>query len=73
MIRVLLSIMFVIIVFSGCGKCEPVFIEKIVKVNIPIKCVTPDVNCTFSGNDTEVVAQMIGCIYEHKQAAKVCK
>ena len=64
--------MFAIILFSGCA-CKPTIVQKVVKVNVPIKCKIPTVDCIYTGNDSEVVSQMVGCIYELKQASKVCQ
>jgi len=65
-------LIFVILAFSGCTKT--VYVDRVKYVNIPVKCDVPNVECSTQGkNDVEIVSEMIRCIYDLKEAAKVCK
>ena len=64
--------------FSGCciGTCEPIvkYIDKPYAVEVPVKCKTPDVNCSFNRDtDTEVISALLECIIELKKSSDVCK
>ena len=65
-------LIFVILAFSGCTKT--VYIDRVKYVDVPVKCIVPDVNCSTAGlNDVGVVSEMIRCIFDLKEASKVCK
>jgi len=64
--------------FSGCciGTCDPEikYIDKPYKVNVPVKCIVPDANCSFDKNtSTEVISSMLECIIDMKHNEEVCK
>lgn len=61
------------VLISGCCSPKTIFVDRNVTVNIPVKCIVPDVNCTFSGNGIEVIAGLHSCILTHIEAEKVCK
>jgi len=60
--------------FSGCGGAEVRYVDKPYEVKVPVKCVVPDVNCTFDRKtDTEVINACLECIVNLKRAQEVCK
>jgi len=70
----------IIMNFSGCcilGTCPkppPIYVDKPVKVYVPVKCIVPDANCTFNKEtDTEVIQSLLECIIDMKHNEKVCK
>jgi hypothetical protein len=40
---------------------------------VPVKCATPDVNCSVEGNDVAIITGLLKCIVDLKRANKVCK
>ena len=69
-VSVLLTALFI----TGCScKEEVIYVDRITTVNLPVKCNVPTVPCTFHGTTDEVMGQLIGCIHEHREAAKVCQ
>ena len=70
----IISAVLTIATFSGCSLCEKkVYIDKPVPYAVPVACHTPDVDCTFSGSDSEVVVGMLKCIVDLKRSNEVCK
>jgi len=71
----LCSIILLLLTITACStKVEKVYIDKPFEVQIPIKCVVPDVNCSFKkGTYTEIIGSMLECISDLKKANKVCK
>jgi len=50
------------------------YVDKPYRVNVPVKCIIPDTNCTFSRRtDTEVISAMLECIVEMKHNEEICK
>ena len=72
MLKILL-IVFAILIFNGCSWCEKIVeVPKIIKV--PVKCKVPIVNCdTSNKNDTELIVSLVECIFNYKDAVKVCE
>jgi len=49
-------------------------VDRPVPINIPVKCIVPDSNCSFSRTtDTEVIAALLECIIDMKRSIEVCK
>lgn len=74
--HVLLLMLFAALAFNGCGRCEPKieYVDRPVEVLVPMKAPPPpDVNCTYSGSDIEVLGDMITCIYNLQKALEVYK
>jgi hypothetical protein len=59
------------LIFSGCTKT--VYVDRPVKVKIPVKCKVPSTDCTVGGSDPEVVVGLGKCIIDLKQSIKVCQ
>ena len=61
---------------SSCSDCKPTikYVDKPYRVNVPIKCIIPDSNCSFDrATDTEVISSMLECIVNMKRNEEVCK
>lgn len=67
----IISVILTSILFDGCNK--EVIVEVPKPYAVPVKCVVPDVNCTFSGSDVEVLEEVMKCIVDLKSANKVCE
>jgi len=70
---VLLSVLTTV-TFSGCVT-KPIvrYVDKPYEVKVPVKCVVPDVNCSFDRKtDTEVISALLECIIELKRVNEVC-
>ena len=67
----LLATFALLVSISGCAEKE--YIDRPVKLYMPVHCKTPDVKCKTDGNDVEVIQQLIECILKYKEANKVCK
>ena len=64
--------------FSGCtNKCDPVkeveYVDREVTVNVPVKCIVKDANCTLGGRGSEILINAYTCISSMKQEAKACQ
>lgn len=64
MLKMSLIILTLLVCFSGCS-CEP--------VKVPVKCKVPDVHCHVAGNNVEKIGGLLNCIYEQREAMKVCQ
>lgn len=62
-----------LITFNGCCEKEIIFQDRIVKEMVPVKCIPKDVNCSLSGNNTEVIGGLLTCIVNLKESIKTCK
>jgi hypothetical protein len=67
--------MFALLTMTACSDQPTIrYVDKPYAVNIPVKCIVPDVDCTFNREtDTEVIASMLECVVELKRASEVCK
>ena len=65
--------LFVSIILSGC--CKPKIIKETVYKDklVTVACNVPDVNCTWTGNNSMLSANMYTCILNLKEAIKVCQ
>lgn len=62
-----------VLIFSGCAE-KIVYVDRPIEVEIPQKCIIPDVHCNFNKEtDTEVINAMLMCIEDFKKASEVCK
>lgn len=70
-------IVFVILlsnIFIGCAEKKIVYVDRVVKVNIPQPCYVPKVNCNFNKETyTEIITELYLCVLRHEEAAKVCQ
>lgn len=65
-------LLFVVLIFSGCTKT--VYVDKIVYVDVPVKCNTPATDCSEEGSLTQgTMSEILMCIYDLREANKVCK
>lgn len=63
----------VIIILSGCCEPQVEYRDRWKEVKVPVKCAVPDTNCTWTGNDSLLAAQMYACILQMKEDIKVCQ
>ena len=73
MIRVVFLTLFALIILNGCCDKEIVYKDRWKDRPVPMPCKVPDVNCTWSGNNSMLSAQMYSCILNYKEAVKVCQ
>lgn len=60
--------------FSGCSQKEIVYVDREVEVKVPVRCITPKVECNFKQvTDTEVIQSLLVCIKDLKKSNEVCK
>lgn len=70
-LKILLMI-FVLLLFNGCA--EKVYVDRPIKVEIPVKCIVPKTHCDFNKDtDTEVIVSLRTCIEDLKKSIEVCK
>lgn len=63
-----------IFLFSGCSQKEIVYVDREVEVKVPVKCITPKVECNFyQVTDTEVIQSLLICIKDLRKSNEVCK
>jgi hypothetical protein len=49
-------------------------VDKPYRVNVPVKCIVPDANCSFDRvTDTGVINAMLECIIDMKHNERKCK
>ena len=62
---------------TACEKeCKPKteYVDREVIVNIPVKCKVPEAKCDFNREThTEIIASMLECVINLKEAQKVCQ
>lgn len=70
---VMLLMLFVSIMINGCSK--PIYVDREVKVNIPISCEIEDPKCPkLQGLDRSGIILELGrCIDQYKENVKVCQ
>ena len=64
-----------VLIMTDCSS-QPVirYVDKPYRVNVPVKCVVPDSNCSFNRKtDTEVISSMLECIINMKHNEEKCK
>lgn len=72
----IVSAVLISITFSGCSWCTQVeYVDREVEVLVKTPCIVPEANCTndLQGTDGEVVAELLKCIVNQKEVAKVCQ
>ena len=65
-----------LLILTSCSKCksEVKYVDKPYRVNVPVKCIVPDSNCSFDRKtDTEVISSMLECIIDMKHNEEKCK
>lgn len=67
--------MFAILTFQACSvKPEIRYVDKPYRVNVPVKCIIYDANCSFNRpTDTGVISAMLECIVDMKHNEEKCK
>jgi len=65
-----------ILILQACSNCKPEirYVDKPIKVYMPVKCIVPDANCSFDANtSTGVIAKLLECIVDMKRNEEMCK
>lgn len=65
-----------LLTLTACSKEQPkpIYIDRIVEVKVPVKCIPEDVNCSFDRPTyTEVIGSYLECIVDLKKSIEVCK
>ena len=68
--------LFVTLILTSCSKCKPEirYVDKPRIVNVPVKCIVPDTNCSFNRKtDTGVISSLLECIIEKNHNEEICK
>jgi hypothetical protein len=72
----LLSIVLVdmiLVMFTGCAD-KTVYVDRVVKVNVPVRCIAPDVNKSIQGkNDADSLLGIIKERDELREAVASCR
>lgn len=67
--------LFIVSTITACSTKPTIkYVDRPYKVNVPVKCIVPDANCSFNRDTyTEVINSMLECIIDMKHNEKVCK
>ena len=70
----ILLMLFVSVILSGCTT-KPVYVDRPVKVNIPVPCKVQDPDCPHLQdlNSSEVIVELGRCIDQYDENIKVCE
>lgn len=65
--------LFVVVILNGCTKT--VYVDRPIKVNIPVPCEIKDPDCPHLQdlNSSEVVVELGRCVDQYKENVKVCQ
>ena len=69
-------IVLMALALTNCSLLEPkiIYVDRIVKVNVPQKCIVPDIDCgTLDGSLSDKLFKALECIANIRKASKVCK
>ena len=69
----LISSVLITLSMTGCCEKEIVFQDRWKEKIVTSKCVVPDANCSWSGNNSLLSANMYACILQMEENIKVCK
>ena len=60
---------------TSCSLCEKkVYVKVPYTVEVPVKCIVPDADCSFDRNSSvEVITGLLECIVDMKYNMKVCQ
>jgi hypothetical protein len=69
----ILLVAMILVMFTGCtGKT--VYVDRVVKVNVPVRCIAPDVNKSVQGkNDADSLLGIIKERDELREAIQSCR
>lgn len=76
---IILSLVLVLLAGCACKQSELEAYRQLhpfyKEVKVPVKCTVPKTDCSIDQNATEVevVQKLLECIYDLKQASKVCQ
>lgn len=68
-----LSMIFIILLFSGCSE-KIIYVDRPIEVKVPVQCKVPKIHCNFNKQtDTEVIIALRTCIQDLIESTKVCQ
>jgi hypothetical protein len=68
----ILLVVVILVMFTGCAE-KIVYVDRVVKVNVPVRCVAPDVNQSVKGtNDADSLLGIIKERDELRAAIRSC-
>jgi hypothetical protein len=68
-----LAVIFILFMMTGCAD-KTIYVDRIVKVDVPVHCLAPDINSSIKGkNDAESLLNIIKERDELREAIQVCK
>lgn len=71
-LSVLILAVFAVMLIGCASKVE--YVDRVVKVNVPVRCIAPDVNKSVKGkNDAESLLGIIRERDELRKAVEVCR
>jgi apolipoprotein N-acyltransferase len=69
----IILVVLVILFFTGCAD-KTVYVDRVVKVNVPVRCVAPNVNQSVKGkNDADSLLSIIKERDELREAIQSCR
>lgn len=72
--KTIVLMLFVTLTITSCSQPEVKYVDRPYKVEVPVKCVIPDVYCDFNKTtNTEVISSLVECITDLKKSIKVCE
>lgn len=64
----MLLMLFVMLIFSACTKTKVEYVDREVKVYVPIVATIPMVDCDFNkSSDADVVIELYRCLYDTRE------
>jgi hypothetical protein len=68
-----LMVAMILVMFTGCAE-KTVYVDRVVKVNVPVRCISPDVNKSVQGkNDADSLLGIIKERDELREAVASCR
>jgi hypothetical protein len=68
----ILLVVVILVIFTGCAE-KTVYVDRVVKVNVPVRCVVPDINQSVKGkNDADSLLGIIKERDELRAAIRSC-
>jgi hypothetical protein len=69
----ILMVVIILVVLIGCAE-KTVYVDRVVKIDVPVRCIVPDVNQSIKGkNDADSLLSIIKERDELRVATQSCK
>ena len=66
-------IAMILVMFIGCAE-KTIYVDRVVKVNVPVRCIAPDVSKSVKGkNDADSLLGIVKERDELRKAIEACK